>query len=262
LTSLLRRALTLLRLPFVLLQGMLVLFVFLLFAAWLHVPDSSIPAFAASVLLAGFTLALALLGEALLLRRLRALSSTRGDLLRGAIAILLVTLLWFGWSALLDHQSLSNSLRAGYWNSRFPHSLRNLFSYVHLLMWIQWLWASLQWAGTGLLLAIAVAAAQTSHPARTIVRVWRSGRYWLLFLISAIFATKVTEYLLHWTPGHGLRIEVVSLVLRLGTATIVDLLLTCFILATLTALVERADDIYSTPDGIPETSQPRATEIP
>jgi hypothetical protein len=261
-TSILRRALTLLRLRFVLLQFGLALLVFLLFAAWLRLPDSSIFAVVASALLAVIVLAIALFGEVLLLRRLRALASTRGTLLRGAVAILLAVLIWYAWSAFLNHQSLNDGLRAGYWNSRFPHGYRNTFSYMNIVKWLGWLWVSLQWIGTGLLLAPAVATAQSSRSARAARRVWRSGTYWLVFFVSAILATSFTGFFLNWTPGHGLRVETISLALRLGAVVIVDLLLACFVLAVITALTERSDERYSTPGGTPETSQPRTTEIP
>ena len=240
----------------------LALLVFLLFAAWLRLPDASIFAVAASALLAVIVLAIALFGEVLLLRRLRALASTRGTLLRGAVAILLAVLLWFACAAFLNHQSLSDGLRAGYWNSRFPYSYRNTFTYMHLVKWLGWLWTSLQWVGTGLLLAIAVATAQSRRSGRATLRVWRSGTYWLVFFASASLATNFTGFFLRWTPGRGLRVETISLALRLGAVVIVDLVLACFVLAVITALTERSDERYSTPGGTPEVSQPRTTEIP
>lgn len=260
-TSILRRALSLLRLRFVLQQFSLAVLVFLLFVLWLRLPDSSIFAVIASALLAIIVLAIALLGEVLLLRRLRALPSTRSQLFRGALAMPLAVLLWFAWSALLDHPSVIDGLRAGYWNSRFPHTFRNEFSYTHLMKWLGWLWTSLRWIGTGLLLLVAVATTQSSRPARVGLRIWYSGTYWLAFFLSAFLATGITASLLNWTPGHGLHVEMISLALRLGTVVLVDLLLACFVLSVIAALVERAEKRYSTPAGTPEASQPRTTEI-
>ena len=55
---------------FVVLQLGLILIVSLLFAAWLHIPDSGVLAVVGTVLLASLILVLAFGGEASLLRRL------------------------------------------------------------------------------------------------------------------------------------------------------------------------------------------------
>ena len=234
--SILRRALALLNARFILLQLGLALLSFVLFAAWLRVPDSGVLDVIVSILLATLILVVAFVGEASLFLRLRASTHSRRDLLRGAAILVVMVLLWFGWNALLDHFSLNDDARAGYLNSRFPHGLRNIFSYKHLLRWSGWFWVVMRWLGTGVLLAIAVVG--TFKPS---LRILRSGTYWLVLIISAVLTSLVTGTLLHWTPGHGLSVESISLLLRLSTVIVFDVAIACFVLAIITALLQRTE---------------------
>jgi hypothetical protein len=72
----------------------------------------------------------------------------------------------------------------------------------------------------------------------------------------------ITGSLMEWTPGHGLRIEMVSLVLRLGLAILVDATVVCFLLAILAACIRPTDAFYAAPAGTPVDSQPRTTGNP
>ena len=78
-------------------------------------------------------------------------------------------------------------------------------------------------------------------------------------------ATAITGALVNWTPGHGLRVEMLSLVLRLAAAALVDAAVVCLLLAILAACVHRSDEAgapYSTPTGTPDLSQPRTVDNP
>ncbi len=259
--GILRSALAYMTGRFVVLQLGLILIVSLLFAAWLRVPDSGVLAVIGTVLLASLILVLAFGGEASLLRRLT--GSTRGHILPGAVALLLAATLWLGWSSWLNHLSASDFTRlAGYANSRFPHSLRNVFTFENLLRWFGWVWLALQWLGAGILLAIAVPFSQTSRPLRAGLRVGFSFSYWMILALTAIIVTSITQGMVEWTPGHGLRVEAISLVLRLVTVAIIDAVLICFVLAAITAIVVRFEGRHAIPGGIPEVNQLRSVDIP
>jgi hypothetical protein len=259
--GILRSALAHLTVRFVVLQLGLILIVSLLFAAWLRIPDSGIIVVIGTVLLASLILVLAFGGEASLLRRLA--GSARGGLISGAVALLVAVALWLGWSTWLDHLSANDLTRAaGYANSRFPHSLRNLFSFENLLRWLGWLWLALKWLGAGLLLAIAVPFAQASRPVLAGLRVVISFSYSMTLALTAIIVTSITQGMVEWTPGHGLRVEAISLVLRLGSVAIVDAALICFVLTVITAIVVRFEGRHAISGGTPEVNQPRSVDIP
>jgi len=81
----------------------LALLVFLLYALWLRVPDASALDVIGSALLALLAVAVAGAGESALLLRLAGRARTPERLLRGALLLLAGAVLWFGWTALLNH---------------------------------------------------------------------------------------------------------------------------------------------------------------
>lgn len=260
--SVLRNALSLLTARLVLEQIGLALLVFLLYVLWLRMPDASVLEVIGSMFLALITLAITGAGESAIVLHLAGRTRTPGRLLRGALLLLAGVAIWFAWSALLDHLQGDDSLRAGYWNSRFPHQLRNLFSYEHILLWLGWAWMMLAWIGAGVIALLVFAATASAEPLRTIAVAARSVTYWAAVVLGAAAATVGTSALLEWTPGHGLRVELMSLILRLSLATFIDAILVCLLLATLAACVQRADTLYATPGGTPEESQPRTADNP
>jgi hypothetical protein len=243
----------------------LALLVFLLYALWLRVPDASALDVIGSALLALLAVAVAGAGESALLLRLAGRARTPERLLRGALLLLAGAVLWFGWTALLNHlrgsYDSNDVLWAGYLNSRFPHQLRNSFSYVHILSWLRWMWAVLGWIGAGLV-AIAVFAGTASvRPLRAAGCALRSITYWAALVAGTMAATAITGALVNWTPGHGLRVEMLSLVLRLAAAALIDAAVVCLLLAILAACMYQSDEAgapYSTPD----LSQPRTVDNP
>ena len=72
----------------------------------------------------------------------------------------------------------------------------------------------------------------------------------------------VTGAALQWTPGHGLRIEMLSLVLRLGFVVLTDGLIACLILCALAECVRQANAAYFASAGTPVESQPRTVDEP
>jgi hypothetical protein len=260
--SVLRGALSLFSVRLVLQQIGLALLVFLLYALWLHVPDASVLDVAGSIVLALVTLAVAGAGESTLILRLAGVARTPRRLLRGAFLLLVGAAVWLAWVALLDHFQAKDFVLAGYLNSRFPHSLRNFFSFRHLLLWLAWFWTALEWIGTTKIAILAVAATASLRPLRAVLYALRSGTCWVAIFLGLYAATAITDLLMQWTPGHGLRIEMLSLVLRLGLAALADATIACFLLAILVAWVRHANAFYAAPGGTPVDSQPRTAGNP
>jgi hypothetical protein len=260
--SLLRNAFALLSVRLVVEQIGLALLVFTLYDLWLHVPDASAIDVTGSALLALITLAVAGTGESILILRLSAQQRTPGRLLRGVLLLLAGTLLWFGWSALLDHMHGDDYLRAGYLNSRFPHSLRNFFSFSHIFLWLGWIWVTLEWIGAGVIAIFVFTATASIRPLRAMLYVLGSVIYWIALLLGTAGATALTGSLMQWTPSRGLRVEMLSLVLRLSIAVLVNAVVVSLLLAILAACVRRSDMLYATPAGTPDESQPRTVESP
>ena len=267
--STLRSALARMSVRLVLQQIGLALLIFLLYALWLHVPDASALDVIGSALLALLAVAVAGAGESALLLRLAGRARMPERLLRGALLLLAGAVLWFGWNALLDHlrgsYDSNDLLWAGYLNSRFPHQLRNSFSYGHILSWLRWMWAMLGWIGAGLIAIGVFAGSASVRPLRAAGCALRSITYWAALVAGTMAATAITGALVNWTPGHGLRVEMLSLVLRLAAVALVDAAVVCLLLAILAACVHRSDEAgapYSTPAGTPDLSQPRTVDNP
>ena len=240
------------------------LLVFLLCMLWLRVPDASALDVIGSVCLALMVVWVAGAGESAIVLRLVERERTPGRLVHGTLLLLLGVALWFAWDALLDHVRgiYSDSLVAGYWNSRFPHQLRNVFSYNHIMRWLEWLWAALEWIGTGVIAAFVFAGIASATPMRAVVRALRSVGYWCVVVLLAVGVTGATGALLNWTPGHGLRVEMLSLALRLIAVVLLDGVVVSLLLAMLAWCVRRVDALHATPAGTPDESQPRTAENP
>ena len=262
---LLRAAWHLVTLRFLLRQIALAAVAFALFAAWLRVPDGTVLAVAASALLALVLLVITFAGEAWLLLRVRGASITPRTLLRGAIALLVAMALLYPLSSLITHASAGDALRAGYFNSRFPASLRNTFSYAHWMSFFQEAWDSLFWAGVIVFSMAAVAMTAARGPLAAFSRMLRSLTAWIVLSLATIVGSEATLRLLYWTPGHGLTLEATSVVLRLVLITLLDAFLVCLSLALLIVLCQESDAAHlsgATGPGTPVLSQPRTVDNP
>jgi dipeptide/tripeptide permease len=258
----LRTALDLMHVRIVAMQIALAAVVFTLAVVWLRLPDSSALDVIATVLLGLLLLAIASCGELAIMLRLCGRSAPRAAMVRGAPLVLAGVALWFAWIAVVGHLQANDPLLAGYFNSRFPASLRNVFSYPHVYMSLEWTASALKWIGAGVLAVVVCSAAASTHPASAMRCALRSATYWISLLVGSLAAPFLTGLLMNWTPGHGLRIETVSLVLRLSTATILDAVIAVFVLAVLAVCMVQSDSTYATPAGGPDASQPRTTETP
>jgi hypothetical protein len=97
------------------------------------------------------------------------------------------------------------------------------------------------------------------------LRSLRSIAYWCVVIFVSAGGSTFSGAILAWTPGHGLRVEMASLILRLIALVVVDGTGFCFVLAMLAGLVRQADtpdQPQSTPAGTPNDNQPRTVEAP
>jgi hypothetical protein len=261
--SVLRASLELLSARLVLQQIGLALLVLLLYAVWLRMPDASVVDVIGSALLALVVLAVAGMGESLLMLSLAGVARSRGKLLRGAVMLFVGAALWAGWCALLDHMHGGDDLRAGYLNSRFPHQLRNVFSFEHLVLWLGWMWTSLARFGAGVIGLFVFALTASTRPLGAASRTLRCLTYWVAVVLSVTAATVITGSLIEWTPGHGIRVEMLSLALRLSLAALIDTVAVCLLLTILATCVRQADAAFHlAPAGTPDESQPRTAGSP
>jgi hypothetical protein len=233
--------------------------VFVLFALWLRIPDASALEFSVSILLALVALAAAGVGQSWIILRLADRPCAPRRLLLGALLTLGAVALWFLWSALLDHAHANDLLRAGYWNSRFPHGMRGFFSFPHILLWLGWFWSALSWIGAGILAIFVFDLTAGEHPWRAIFRTLRSLAYWIVLLLGAPTAVLLTGVMVDWTPGHGLKTEMLSLVLRLVVAAAIDAVIVSYLLSLLAELLRISD---ATAGGTPDDNQPRTVDMP
>ena len=264
--SMLRGALSLLSVRLVLAQIGLALLAFLLYVAWLRMPDASALEVIGSFLLALIALAIAGAGESALMLHLAGRARTPGRLLRGTLLLLAGVALWFAWSALMGHfrgdYNQNDGTLAGYLNSRLPHSFRYVFTYERILSSIVWTWELLRWIVSGVIATFVFSLTVSLRPMRAVAILLRSVGYWCVVVLVSLGTTLLTALLMRWTPGHGLRVELASLVLRLCVAVLADGAAVCLLLATLAVFTRRTDALYATPAGTPDESQPRTAGNP
>jgi len=265
--SVLRDALSLVTVRFVAEQLGLALLVFGLFVVWLRVPDETLLELAASAALGLVVLAVAGLGEGLLILRIAGREITPGRLIRGALLVLAAAAIWFLWAGWIGHQVWDDPMRAGYLNSRLPRGLRHFFPFERLLLYLGWMWGVVAWIGAGVLAAVVFVMTAGEWRSRAGSIALRSPSFWLTVVVGMGVAAVASSALMHWTLVHGLRLELISLGLRLTAAVMVRAVVACWLLATVAVYVRRADAAYPAPEaatsgGGPEESQPRTAEAP
>lgn len=230
----------------------------LLVIGWLHIPDANLAEVSASIFVAVLIAGVMGASESVVALRLTRGTITRRRLLIGTVAILVAIALWYGISAIIELFSAKDGLYAGYLNSRFPASFRNVFSFKHLVTWLGWIWTALQWIVAGLLTPAAFACATCDAPAEGTLAIYRSAKYWLALLLT-IAGWVIADALLHWTPGHGLHVEMLSLVVRLLLVTLLNAAAFAWLLQTMAAVILSR---YSAGIDDPAVSQPRTADRP
>lgn len=259
--SLFREALALLSPLHVLAQIGLAVLVFLLCVLWLRLSDASALWLIVTVVLGLFILLIAGTGEAALFLSLTREPRSTAKLLRGALILLALVALWFGWTALLSHHGDDN-LRAGFINSKLPARLRYFFTYEHLLLFQRWFWDAVAWIGTGILAALLLPLISGGNPLRAASCALRSISFWITLVIGTLAATFLVGELLQWTPGNGLSVELLSLIIRLSLAAVIGAFVICLFLAIVAACVRGAQAQPVTPAGTPDESHPRTVFNP
>jgi hypothetical protein len=257
-----RNAFATMSLRLLLAQMGLAALVFALTVVWLRLSDSSALSMISTVLIGLVLLALASGGEVALMLRICARPLTPARLLKGAVAFLACVALWLLWSGLITTLESRESLLAGYLNSRFPASLRNIFSYAHLHQAMECIASLLRWIGAGILTAAAYSVAASERPRNAAGRVLRSVTYWVALMAGCFIASTFTERLMDWTPGHSLGVEMFSLLFRLVLVTVLDAVIVLFVLAVIAACIEHSDSLYKTPEGGPDDSHPLTAPTP
>lgn len=238
------------------------LLVFLLALGWLRLPDASVLDVVATVLLALLIVAIAGAGESAMILRLCNRPRTPRRLLFGTLLLLAGWMVWLGWSSWIDHLAIKNDPLAGYLNSRFPRHMRYFFTYSHIMLWLGWIETAAAWIGSGLIVPAIVALTAGGRPVRAMLAVLRSVSYWIIAIVGVIVASVFTTSLMHWLPGSTLRMQMLSLLLRLVVVVLVDATIASFLFVIAAAGVRQSDAFYSTPAGTPEDSHERTAEIP
>lgn len=216
----------------VLLQWFGNLVLLLLAFAWLQIPDSHTWQFLFSSLFAGVLVFAFLALHARTFRRLCAVTPTAALWLR-LLILLGVIFLGYFLLQLIGVGRGHEALFAGYWNSKFSAAQRSFFTFQRLVVWQDYFYDLLQWLLIALLLPIAFVGAASGLRGGTLsIRgIYRHLLYWLVVVVFGFIGSYITALLVGWTPGHGTATEILSVLLRLGTAYTLDSLLWCFVLA-------------------------------
>ena len=204
----------------------------LLASGWLQIPDSHTWQFAFSIL-SGVLLVIAFLwlytGT---FRHLRPCATRPPHWLSWILLAAFVALWWLLLQP-IDALRAHEGLYAGYWNSQSPPWLRHHLGYSSLVAWQERLYDCAQWLLGGLLLPLAMETCACGLKAGWLGRAARAYRhwvYWFCVLVAGLGASAVTWALADWTPSAGLAGQTFSIIARLGTAYILDIMLWCFIL--------------------------------
>ncbi|MEZ2345562.1 hypothetical protein [Terriglobus sp. RCC_193] len=232
---------------------------FLLIAGWLHIPDANVFEVLISIVFALLIAGIAGVGQSLIALRLTSRPATVRRVLLGMAAFVLAVLLWYGVSFGVGHFIEKAGLWAGYLNSRFPASLRHVLSFQHLLLCFLWIGGGVKWIAAGLLAAVVFAVVTCTIPVRGFWAILCTADYWLSLLLFVVVGAVLTGALMGWTPGHGLRVEVLSLVARM---LLVIVLNAATIALLLQAMARAVVGIQSVGTDAPVTSQPRTAEMP
>ncbi|MEK6398601.1 MAG: hypothetical protein V4734_10995, partial [Terriglobus sp.] len=233
--------------------------VFVLVVLWLQIPDANAFEVFASVVLALLIALLTGAGECAIALGLIGRRFTARSMCVGTCVVLVAAFFWWLLSAVIDHVSANDALRAGYWNSRFPASLRNVFTFEHLVVWLGWGWSLLRYVIAGLVAAAAFAVIASGSPVRATLAIWGSIRYWVFLLLFVVVGAIVTDTLIGWTPGHGIRVELLSLAARLLLVILLNAATVALLMQSMAHAVLRTQAVGGVD---PVTSHPRTEDMP
>jgi hypothetical protein len=217
------------------------LFVILLAALWLQIPDSHAWQFAFSMLSAGALIIGFCWIQIATFARLRPAPQAANFWLR-MLGFALVFILWY----LLVQWISSGTDRipdyAYLWNSKLSHGMRITFSTARLITGMTILLDVVIWAITALLLPIAITVSTEGllRPSwKNARRPYRSILYWIAVFAFCLLTTQLTSAFISWQPGKTISGEVASVIIRLAIVWTTDILLWCLLLAFTAAWMER-----------------------
>lgn len=226
------------------------LFVILLAALWLQIPDSHAWQFAFSMAAAA-ALAIGFCWiQVATFARLRPAAQPANVWLR-ILAFALVAVLWYLLAQWISSGSDAIPDYAYLWNSKLSPGMRIAFSPARLSAGLNILLDVLLWVLTALLLPIAITLGTQGlrRPSwRDARRPYRRILYWVAVFVFCILSTQFTGALVSWKPGAGVSGEVISVVARLAIAWTTDILLWCLLLVFTAAWMEPE----SAPQPLPE----------
>jgi hypothetical protein len=238
-----------LRFPVIALQWGDNLFILLLTALWLQIPDSHAWQFALSMISAGALIVGFCWIQIATFARIRPTSQPASLWLR-LLGFGLVATLWFLLVLWIGSGSDSIPSYAYLWNSKLSPGMRITISPARIIMSLNLVVDMLIWAITALLLPIVVVLSTDGLLRPT----WRDARrpyrrilYWVAVFVFCIVVTQLTAALASWVPGRGVSGEVLSVILRLALAWTTDALLWCLLLAFTGAWMEPAPAPLSFP---------------
>ncbi len=236
------RAFTRLKFPVFALQWGDNLFLLILAALWLQIPDSHAWQFVLSMisgtaLLIGFCWI-----QIATFARLRP-APEPANLWMRILGFALVAALWFFLIRWISAGTDSIPQYAYLWNSKLSPGMRMTFSPARIITSLNILQDGLIWAITGTLLPVLIVVSTQGlrRPSwREARRPFRRVLYWIAVVVFCVVVTQLTSALVSWTPGKGVSGQVLSVVLRLALAWTTDVLFWCLLLAFTAAWMEPA----------------------
>jgi hypothetical protein len=204
----------------------------LLAAGWLQIPDSHSWQFVFSIL-SGVLLVVVFLWLYIATCRHLLPCAPRPPWWLSCLLLAVFLALWWLLLQPIGALRAHEAIYAGYWNSQSPPWLRAHLGYSALVAWQERLYDCAQWLLGGLLLPLAMQTCACGLKAGWLGRAARAYRHWLYWfcvLVAGLGASAVTWALAGWTPSAGLAGQTCSIIARLGTAYILDIMLWCFIL--------------------------------
>lgn len=133
------------------------------------------------------------------------------------VAVVLILLMH--WSDTYGENSWEIS---GYFYTKMPHFLQRMWGEQHFHNWVEFKLAAMTWFLIPALLLPFLSLVAGSEFSRRSFRatlcIYARWRYWLACAVASGVGVWLPAHLIHWTPGHTLTAETVSMVLRLLAA--------------------------------------------
>lgn len=141
------------------------------------------------------------------------------------VVLSLLMIVLMSWAAELSDRSWQIS---GYLFTKLPHWLATRIGEYRLNQWVELKVVALAWIAIPAIflpwLAALAANGIVKQAVRAALRTYLRWKYWLGIVVVGVIGVFVPRMLMGWTPGHGLRNEMISMVLRLTAAYVLAVL--------------------------------------